>query len=68
MCVGFFIIICILLWNEFFIMYICVEGMEDKLYIEYWCLGGVIYLIFMEFFFFCMIFFEIYIVVYVIIM
>lgn len=49
-------------------MHICVEGMEDKLYIEYWCLGGAIYPMFMELSFPCMIFLEIHTPVYIITM
>lgn len=47
-CAGFLITTYTLLWNKFHTMHICVEGMEDKLYIEYWCLGGAIYPMFME--------------------
>lgn len=68
MCAGFLITTCTLLWNEFLTMHICVEGMEDKLYTEYWCLGGVIYPMFMELSFPCMIFLEIHTAVYVITM
>lgn len=68
MCAGFLITTCTLLWNEFLTMHICVEGMEDKLYTEYWCLGGVIYPIFMELSFPCMIFLEIHTAVYIITM
>lgn len=67
-CAGFLITTCTLLWNEFLTMHICVEGMEDKLYTEYWCLGGVIYPIFMELSFPCMIFLEIHTAVYIITM
>lgn len=49
-------------------MHICVEGMEDKLYTEYWCLGGVIYPMFMKFSLLCMIFLEIHTAVYIITM